>query len=126
MSFSAIRTAWSKAQTSFGFWLTYVYIILNVIPGQSGCPASLGQLRLRPRRGTTTFRLLASKRPILLTSTPLDSFPSAAVAKQFLRTSTIHPSGGFSWVLVDAEHGMISDHHYYEVGDADFPHSPLT
>jgi len=67
MSFSAIRTAWSKAQTSFGFWLT---------------------------------------------------FPSAAVAKQFLRTSTAHPSGGFSWVLIDAEHGMIADHHYYELCNA--------
>ncbi|KAH7024918.1 Pyruvate/Phosphoenolpyruvate kinase-like domain-containing protein [Microdochium trichocladiopsis] len=67
MSFSAVRTALQKAQTAFGFWLT---------------------------------------------------FPSAAVAKQFLRTSAAHPSGGFSWVLVDAEHGLISDQHYYEICNA--------
>lgn len=40
--------------------------------------------------------------------------PSAAVAK-----TIIHGSSGsstkFSWILVDAEHGLISDHHYYEV-----------
>ncbi|KXJ85734.1 Pyruvate/Phosphoenolpyruvate kinase-like domain-containing protein [Microdochium bolleyi] len=67
MSFSAIRTATSKPQTAFGFWLT---------------------------------------------------IPSAPVAKQFLRTTATHPSGGFSWVLVDAEHGLISDQHYYDLCSA--------
>ncbi|KAJ1322845.1 4-hydroxy-2-oxoheptanedioate aldolase [Microdochium nivale] len=46
------------------------------------------------------------------------TFPSAAVAKQLLRATAAHPSGGFSWVLVDAEHGLISDQHYYELCNA--------
>lgn len=41
--------------------------------------------------------------------------PSAAVAKTMLRSTAFSPSGGFSWVLIDAEHGLITDHHYYEV-----------
>lgn len=32
-----------------------------------------------------------------------------------LRSTAFSPSGGFSWVLIDAEHGLITDHHYYEV-----------
>ncbi|KAJ5729724.1 uncharacterized protein N7483_004232 [Penicillium malachiteum] len=43
--------------------------------------------------------------------------PSSGVAKTILHG----PSGSltkFSWVLVDAEHGLISDHHYYELCNA--------
>ncbi|KAF2122560.1 2,4-dihydroxyhept-2-ene-1,7-dioic acid aldolase, partial [Lophiotrema nucula] len=42
------------------------------------------------------------------------SLPSAGVAKTILR-----PSGNqFSWVLIDAEHGLINDTHYYELINA--------
>ncbi|KAJ5920778.1 hypothetical protein N7466_009104 [Penicillium verhagenii] len=45
------------------------------------------------------------------------TLPSAGVAKTIL-----HGASGsttkFSWVLVDAEHGLISDHHYYELNNA--------
>ncbi|KAJ5692997.1 hypothetical protein N7462_002420 [Penicillium macrosclerotiorum] len=45
------------------------------------------------------------------------TLPSAGVAK-----TIIHGASGsstrFSWVLVDAEHGLISDHHYYELNNA--------
>jgi 4-hydroxy-2-oxoheptanedioate aldolase len=40
--------------------------------------------------------------------------PSAGVAKTILHGAS-GCSTKFSWVLVDAEHGLISDHHYYEV-----------
>lgn len=43
------------------------------------------------------------------------SLPSAPVAKTILRRSPEYTEGGFSWVLVDAEHGLINDSHYYEV-----------
>jgi 2-keto-3-deoxy-L-rhamnonate aldolase RhmA len=36
-------------------------------------------------------------------------YPSAPLAK-----SIIHP-GGFNWVLIDGEHGLINDSNYYEV-----------
>jgi len=36
-------------------------------------------------------------------------YPSAPLAK-----SIIH-GGGFNWVLVDGEHGLINDSNYYEV-----------
>jgi 4-hydroxy-2-oxoheptanedioate aldolase len=42
------------------------------------------------------------------------SLPSAAVAKTILHGAS-GSSTKFSWVLVDAEHGLISDTHYYEV-----------
>ncbi|KAJ5888495.1 hypothetical protein N7495_008536 [Penicillium taxi] len=45
------------------------------------------------------------------------TLPSAGVAKTIL-----HGASGsatkFSWVLIDAEHGLISDHHYYELNNA--------
>ncbi|KAJ6115690.1 hypothetical protein N7523_006107 [Penicillium sp. IBT 18751x] len=45
------------------------------------------------------------------------TLPSAAVAK-----TIIHGASGsstkFSWVLVDAEHGLISDSNYYELNNA--------
>ncbi|KAJ5462608.1 hypothetical protein N7475_007552 [Penicillium sp. IBT 31633x] len=43
------------------------------------------------------------------------TLPSAAVAKTILRRSPEFSQGGFSWVLVDAEHGLINDTHYYEL-----------
>ncbi|KAI1266073.1 Pyruvate/Phosphoenolpyruvate kinase-like domain-containing protein [Xylariaceae sp. FL1019] len=43
--------------------------------------------------------------------------PTAAGAKTILR-SAASISGGFSWVLVDAEHGLITDKDYYELVNA--------
>lgn len=43
------------------------------------------------------------------------SLPGAGVVKTILRSTVGSPDGGFSWVLVDAEHGLISDKDYYEV-----------
>ncbi|KAJ5723181.1 hypothetical protein N7488_001216 [Penicillium malachiteum] len=45
------------------------------------------------------------------------TLPSAAVAKTILHGSSGSKTS-FSWVLVDAEHGLISDHHYYELVNA--------
>ncbi|GAD97194.1 4-hydroxy-2-oxovalerate aldolase [Paecilomyces variotii No. 5] len=45
------------------------------------------------------------------------TLPSAAVAKTILHGAS-GSSTKFSWVLVDAEHGLISDHHYYELSNA--------
>ncbi|KAJ5235276.1 uncharacterized protein N7469_004444 [Penicillium citrinum] len=45
------------------------------------------------------------------------TLPSAAVAKTIIHGST-GSSAKFSWILVDAEHGLISDHHYYELNNA--------
>ncbi|KAJ5733969.1 hypothetical protein N7493_002755 [Penicillium malachiteum] len=44
------------------------------------------------------------------------TLPSATVAKTILHGTK--PSTKFSWVLIDAEHGLISDHHYYELNNA--------
>ncbi|KAB8067672.1 Pyruvate/Phosphoenolpyruvate kinase-like domain-containing protein [Aspergillus leporis] len=44
--------------------------------------------------------------------------PSAAVARTLLRAATASPAEGFSWVLIDAEHGLISDQHYYDLATA--------
>lgn len=41
--------------------------------------------------------------------------PSAGAAKTILRSTSSFQPGGFSWVLIDAEHGLISDRDYYEV-----------
>ncbi|KAJ4418588.1 hypothetical protein N0V82_005474 [Gnomoniopsis sp. IMI 355080] len=46
------------------------------------------------------------------------TLPSAAVARLLLRSPSLSPTGGFSWVLIDAEHGLIADHHYYELTTA--------
>ncbi|KAK6064487.1 2,4-dihydroxyhept-2-ene-1,7-dioic acid aldolase [Seiridium cupressi] len=43
------------------------------------------------------------------------TIPSAPVARTILRSAAASPTGGFSWVLIDAEHGLISDNHYYEL-----------
>ncbi|CAN8100367.1 unnamed protein product [Discula destructiva] len=46
------------------------------------------------------------------------TLPSSAVARTLLRSPSLSQGGGFSWVLVDAEHGLISDQHYYELTTA--------
>ncbi|RAL06600.1 HpcH/HpaI aldolase family protein [Aspergillus homomorphus CBS 101889] len=45
------------------------------------------------------------------------TFPSAAVAKTILHRPTTEKSR-FSWVLIDAEHGLITDRDYYELSNA--------
>ncbi|KAF2448725.1 Phosphoenolpyruvate/pyruvate domain-containing protein, partial [Karstenula rhodostoma CBS 690.94] len=42
------------------------------------------------------------------------TIPSAGVAKTILKPTR----GQFSWVLIDAEHGLINDTHYYELVNA--------
>ncbi|EFX05914.1 dihydroxyhept-2-ene-1,7-dioic acid aldolase [Grosmannia clavigera kw1407] len=46
------------------------------------------------------------------------TYPTAAVAKTILRSASTSGSGRFSWVLVDAEHGLIADRHYYDLTTA--------
>jgi len=41
----------------------------------------------------------------------LGSFPSTALAKTMLN------NGKFDWVLIDGEHGLISDKDYYDVSE---------
>ncbi|KAL2869456.1 HpcH/HpaI aldolase family protein [Aspergillus lucknowensis] len=45
------------------------------------------------------------------------TLPGAGVAKTILRSTAQH-ANRFSWVLVDAEHGLISDKDYYELNNA--------
>ncbi|KAL4928951.1 HpcH/HpaI aldolase family protein [Aspergillus undulatus] len=45
------------------------------------------------------------------------TLPGAGVAKTILRSTAQHENR-FSWVLVDAEHGLISDKDYYELNNA--------
>ncbi|KAL4878155.1 Pyruvate/Phosphoenolpyruvate kinase-like domain-containing protein [Aspergillus karnatakaensis] len=45
------------------------------------------------------------------------TLPGAGVAKTILRSTAQH-GNRFSWVLVDAEHGLISDKDYYELNNA--------
>ncbi|OKL62250.1 hypothetical protein UA08_02209 [Talaromyces atroroseus] len=45
------------------------------------------------------------------------TLPSSGVAKTILHGAS-GSSTKFNWVLVDAEHGLISDHHYYELCNA--------
>ncbi|KAB8207719.1 Pyruvate/Phosphoenolpyruvate kinase-like domain-containing protein [Aspergillus parasiticus] len=44
--------------------------------------------------------------------------PSAPVARTILRAATASPVEAFSWVLVDAEHGLITDRDYYDLTTA--------
>lgn len=46
------------------------------------------------------------------------TLPSAPVARVLLRSASASPFNKFSWVLVDAEHGLISDKDYYELSTA--------
>lgn len=41
--------------------------------------------------------------------------PSGALARTILRSNASASAIKFSWVLVDAEHGFITDSDYYEV-----------
>ncbi|KAL4780647.1 Pyruvate/Phosphoenolpyruvate kinase-like domain-containing protein [Aspergillus varians] len=45
------------------------------------------------------------------------TLPGAGVAKTILRSTAQH-ANRFSWVLVDAEHGLIADKDYYELNNA--------
>ncbi|KKK21354.1 hypothetical protein ARAM_002640 [Aspergillus rambellii] len=45
------------------------------------------------------------------------TLPSTGVAKTILRSTAQQPNR-FSWVLVDAEHGLITDSDYYELTNA--------
>ncbi|KAL2819838.1 Pyruvate/Phosphoenolpyruvate kinase-like domain-containing protein [Aspergillus cavernicola] len=45
------------------------------------------------------------------------TLPGAGVAKTILRSTAQH-TNKFSWVLVDAEHGLIADKDYYELNNA--------
>ncbi|KAL3471193.1 Pyruvate/Phosphoenolpyruvate kinase-like domain-containing protein [Aspergillus californicus] len=45
------------------------------------------------------------------------TLPGAGVAKTILRSTAQH-ANAFSWVLVDAEHGLIADKDYYELTNA--------
>lgn len=40
------------------------------------------------------------------------------MARTVLRSAATSPNGRFSWVLIDAEHGLISDKDYYELTSA--------
>ncbi|KAF7297241.1 putative Phosphoenolpyruvate/pyruvate domain-containing protein [Mycena indigotica] len=40
------------------------------------------------------------------------TLPSTAIAQTIARTP------GISWVLIDAEHGLITDHHFYDLNNA--------
>ncbi|CAK7567710.1 MAG: hypothetical protein SEPTF4163_005678 [Sporothrix epigloea] len=46
------------------------------------------------------------------------TFPSSAVARTILRSAATSHKGRYSWVLIDAEHGLISDRDYYELASA--------
>jgi hypothetical protein len=55
----------------------------------------------------------------------LKRIPSAALARTILRSNHSSSSPNkFSWVLVDAEHGFISDGDYYEVLSATSSYGP--
>ncbi|VUC30170.1 unnamed protein product [Clonostachys rosea] len=45
------------------------------------------------------------------------TLPSSALAKTILHGSS-GSSTSFQWVLIDAEHGLISDNHYYDLTNA--------
>ncbi|KAH8655378.1 2,4-dihydroxyhept-2-ene-1,7-dioic acid aldolase [Xylariales sp. PMI_506] len=46
------------------------------------------------------------------------TLPGTALAKTILRAASTSPSGAFNWVLVDGEHGQISDKDYYDLVNA--------
>ncbi len=46
---------------------------------------------------------------------PLFRLPSAPIARAVLRATTVATDRNYSWVFVDAEHGLITDGDYYEV-----------
>jgi 4-hydroxy-2-oxoheptanedioate aldolase len=87
---TALNTALQTSKTAYGFWLTYVML-----------------LQFKNKPGYNNTNLLTK----ILT---LNRLPGAGVAKTILRSTAQH-ANRFSWVLVDAEHGLISDKDYYEV-----------
>ncbi|KAH8886281.1 Phosphoenolpyruvate/pyruvate domain-containing protein [Thozetella sp. PMI_491] len=46
------------------------------------------------------------------------TLPSAGAARSILRSTSKTPGGGFSWVLVDGEHGLIAEQNFYELATA--------
>lgn len=46
------------------------------------------------------------------------TYPTPAVARTILRSAAASGQGKFSWVLIDAEHGLISDQDYYALTTA--------
>ncbi|RTE77654.1 hypothetical protein BHE90_007882 [Fusarium euwallaceae] len=46
------------------------------------------------------------------------TLPSSAIARSVLRSISFSPSPSFDWVLIDAEHGLISEKDYYELTNA--------
>ncbi|KAL5356295.1 Pyruvate/Phosphoenolpyruvate kinase-like domain-containing protein [Aspergillus floccosus] len=46
------------------------------------------------------------------------TLPSAPAARVILRSAASSSIGGYSWVLVDAEHGLITDREYYDLATA--------
>jgi len=46
------------------------------------------------------------------------TLPGSGVVKTILRSNAKSTAGRFSWVLIDAEHGLISDKDYYELNNA--------
>lgn len=98
MSFTtAIQRSLKGPSPAFGFWLTYV----PDNPIRRNCGADFGQSQ--SQNGKLCTLLIH-----------FYSLPSAAVAKTILHGAS-GSSTKFSWVLVDAEHGLISDTNYYEV-----------
>jgi hypothetical protein len=45
----------------------------------------------------------------------LESIPSSALARTILHSNTSSAAQKYRWVLIDAEHGLITDKDYYEV-----------
>ncbi|KAJ0360702.1 hypothetical protein COL26b_013982 [Colletotrichum chrysophilum] len=62
------------------------------------------------------FWLTFAEEKVIMFDAP-NSIPSTAVAKTILRGDS-GASVPFTWTLVDAEHGLISDVHYYDVSRA--------
>ncbi|KAE8356287.1 Pyruvate/Phosphoenolpyruvate kinase-like domain-containing protein [Aspergillus coremiiformis] len=66
--------------------------------------------------------LNSSLRTALQSQSPAYGFwltvPSAPIARTLLRAATASPVEAFSWVLLDAEHGLITDRDYYDLSTA--------
>jgi hypothetical protein len=106
MPFStAIRSSLQGPTPAFGFWLTYVQFNLHSdrSPGLTPPPKTAEEGR------NSCKKLMANINSIY-------SLPSTGLAKTILHGAS-GSSTRFSWVLVDAEHGAISDQHYYDVSD---------
>lgn len=87
---TSIRSALQKDSPAFGFWLWYVFVVVFLI------------------------KILKTSDDYSTANLSISSLNNASAAKTFLRAGSQSPTGGFSWVLVDAEHGLITDRDYYE------------